>query len=63
MTPAEKAAKNKWRTYEQLHTGERWDIMHSENPPSLMDASRLLWRVTANGWECIDRSLADPRDL
>lgn len=53
----------KFRTWDELTSGERWDIMHAENPPSLKQAFGLLWRITDDGWECKDREQLNPNDI
>jgi hypothetical protein len=52
-----------FRTWEQLTDGETFDILHSENPPTMIQAHRLLWRVTSGGWECKDRSELSGKEI
>lgn len=44
-----------FRSWDQLSSGERFDIMHSENPPTMQQAHQSLFRPTEDGWECARR--------
>jgi hypothetical protein len=54
---------NRYRTWDDLSSGERFDIMHSENPPTLMRASRLLWRASPDGWQTALREQLLPSEI
>lgn len=54
---------NLFKTWGELTDGERFDILHSENSPTLITAIRSLWRITKDGWDCKDRTETDPRDI
>jgi hypothetical protein len=51
---------SKWRTFTELTDGERFDILHAQNPPSLKVATQSLWRQTEDGWECARREDVNP---